>query len=234
MNIAVLRKIESYGDVYKREYLDRWDKKRLLDDWKYSLEFFFDHSFMRGRRDQLSIRFKDRTLDVLRITIFENPQYDLEELTKHLVRGGVNNSRDRAMVSDAIRFIRGLRDSNLTSYFIKKLAENETAAYNELDSIQQVADKIATLYLRDLCWMFDIRPRDYNLVFPIDTWLSKIVQRVGLAPPDERSLKKVKSSAVDQLLSYGIDPIKFNAGAWYLGTHSLEVLLDNLERIKTQ
>jgi len=28
-----------------------------------------------------------------------------------------------------------------------------------------------------------------------------------------------------------VDPIRFNQGAWYLGSHSFDVLLDNLGRI---
>ncbi len=29
----------------------------------------------------------------------------------------------------------------------------------------------------------------------------------------------------------GVDPIRFNQGAWYLGAHAFEVLLANLGRI---
>ena len=68
MDKIILKKIESFGDVFKKEYRSQWKKEELLNDWRLSLKFFFDHSFMRGRRDTLSIRFKDKAIEVLEKT----------------------------------------------------------------------------------------------------------------------------------------------------------------------
>ena len=42
-----------------------------------------------------------------------------------------------------------------------------------------------------------------------------------------------KAAAIaDTCQQQGVDPIRFNQGAWYLGAHSFNVLLENLHRIE--
>lgn len=239
MDKEILKKIESFGDIFKQTYRDKLDKEKLLNDWKYSLEFFFEHSFMRGRKDTLSLKFLDATIKVLEKTIFENLDYDLTNLENQLKENGVNNGSDRVMVIESVKFIKKIQEFNITDYFIKKLKENQEEAYNELISIKFVGDKIATLYIRELCWLFDITLKDYKLIFPIDTWVKQIVNKLKMLNErvlSNEELKKVgelevKEKAIKVCLENDINPIKFNAGVWYIGTHSLEILLDNLHKI---
>jgi len=240
MNETILKKIESFGDVFKKEYRSDWSKEKLIKDWTLSLQFFYDHSFMRGRRDALSIRFKELTINVLRDTIFKNLNYDLELLNNQLAKEGVNNKADRIMVIESIRFIKEIKDNNLTTYFVEKLKIDEQEAYNELiENIKYVGDKITTLYFRELCWMFGVNVKDQKLIFPIDTWVKQIINRLNILDKKRLSKEKlkrikdseVKEKAVDICIKYNIDPTKFNAGIWYIGTHSLEIVLKNLEKI---
>lgn len=51
------RNIENFGQRYVDDYLynvSQWNIKKLKDDWWEALKFFFGHSFMRGRSDELS------------------------------------------------------------------------------------------------------------------------------------------------------------------------------------
>ena len=98
MNKEILKKVESFGDVFKKEYRSQWIKERLQNDWRYSLKFFFDHSFMRGRKDSLSIRFKDKAIEVLEKTFLKDQESDFENIEKELKQKGVNNKGDRTMV----------------------------------------------------------------------------------------------------------------------------------------
>ncbi|MBC7334405.1 MAG: hypothetical protein H5T85_08160, partial [Actinobacteria bacterium] len=50
----LMKNIERLGERYCRKYLDSWNKERLQNNWWEALKFFFNHSFMRGRRDELS------------------------------------------------------------------------------------------------------------------------------------------------------------------------------------
>jgi hypothetical protein len=58
--------IERLGDRYISRYLTVWDKKRLEQDWWEALKFFFYHSFMRARRDQLSDEYYCFTVEMLK------------------------------------------------------------------------------------------------------------------------------------------------------------------------
>lgn len=57
--------IESLGRRYESEHLGQYDRSRLESNWWEGLKFFFDHSFMRGRRDQLSAAFCQFTIVAL-------------------------------------------------------------------------------------------------------------------------------------------------------------------------
>ena len=50
----LMKNIEQLGERYCIEHLSRWDKSQLKNNWWEALQFFFYHSFMRGRRDKLS------------------------------------------------------------------------------------------------------------------------------------------------------------------------------------
>ena len=121
MNVNTLKKIESFGDVFKKEYHSNWNKDELIKDWRLSLQFLYDHSFMRGRRDTLSTKFKNIAINVLRETTFKDLNYDLESLSHQLAEKGVNNNADRIMVIESIKFIRKIKDNNITTYFVAKL-----------------------------------------------------------------------------------------------------------------
>lgn len=240
MNKELLKKIESFGDVFKKEYRSQWRKEELVNDWKLSLKFFFDHSFMRGRKDSLSIRFKDKSIEVLEKTLFKDQNFSFDNLKEELKQNGVNNEADRLMVLDTLKFIKNLKDYNITNYVVKRLKENEQEIYEELKGIRFIGDKIATLYLREICWMFDIKIKNPMLIFPIDTWVKQIINKLKILDDKIWSLSelkkikdsKVKEKAIEVCLQNSIDPIKFNAGVWYIGTHSLEILLNNLNKIE--
>ena len=69
---TILENIEKLGRVYKDIFLNEKliDKKSLETNWWVALDFFFVHSFMRGRRDELSNDYYKFTITVLK-EIFE-------------------------------------------------------------------------------------------------------------------------------------------------------------------
>ncbi len=63
----LMRNIEKLGGRYCKEILlKNWKKERLESDWWEALKFFFGHSFMRGRRDELSNEYCCFTVEVLK------------------------------------------------------------------------------------------------------------------------------------------------------------------------
>jgi len=62
----IMRNIEQLGERYCRKYLDSWNKEKLQNNWWEALKFFFSHSFMRGRRDELSNEYYYFTIGTLK------------------------------------------------------------------------------------------------------------------------------------------------------------------------
>src|ERR1044072_5541929 len=53
---TLLTNVEHLGRAYCARYLD-WNREALEADWFEAVKFFLVHSFMRGRRDELSLEF---------------------------------------------------------------------------------------------------------------------------------------------------------------------------------
>ncbi len=146
--------------------------------------------------------------------------------------------RDREMVLDTLGFICGSATAegqtlNITAYAAERIEAGETAAvYKELDGIRQVGPKIASLFLRDLVVVLGLQRKltqdDYCLLQPVDTWVEQVAHKLRVQA-DPRDLPAV---LVKTCQREGVDPIRFNQGAWYLGARSFDVILENLERIE--
>lgn len=63
-----IKNIEYLGEKYKEEHLAEWTKNTdvLENNWWEGLKFFYKHSFMRGRRDELSNEFCAFALTVIK------------------------------------------------------------------------------------------------------------------------------------------------------------------------
>ena len=66
MNKQIIsQNLEFLGRQYESEHLTIWKDINLnLNSWE-ALKFFFSHSFMRGRRDELSVKYYEFTIKVL-------------------------------------------------------------------------------------------------------------------------------------------------------------------------
>ena len=66
-------------------------------------------------------------------------------------------------------------------------------------------------------------------VQPIDTWgWSKSVRRWALLAGDDD--RTIRQNLLAACCSSGVSAADFNTGAWYLGTHSLEIALELFQR----
>lgn len=125
---------------------------------------------------------------------------------------------------DTLRFIvNNCEGYNILRHSIQSIKNgNVTELSKELHSIVSIGDKITSFYLRDTVFVYELdhylRPEDYYYVVPIDTWARQIVAKLGI----EADAKAIALICQQN----NISPIKFNQGAWYIGSHSLSVLLD--------
>jgi hypothetical protein len=160
------------------------------------------------------------------------------EVNGNKQRSATGKGRDREMVLDILRFIceqpaADGRVLNIAAYAAARIEAGETSAvYKELDDIWQIGPKVAAFFLRDLVAVLDLqarlKPADYRLLQPVDTWVEKIARKLNIQPgPDG-----LAAAIAETCQREGVDPIRFNQGAWYLGAHSFDLLLENLERIE--
>lgn len=231
-----------------------WEKVR--QDWWLALIFFFDRAFYQGRNDKVSGYFEQATIKALSSVLANlsssegrpvslkglshwldrdkwrsqgNPLWDALSKKYDTANGkkyGTGRERDREMVLSTLNFtVNHCEDCNILEYSIRHIQDGKIAMLSdELHSIVSVGDKIASFFLRDTVFVFDLesylKPKDYYYVVPIDTWVGKVASKLGIEANAEAIAIVCQQNDVS--------PIKFDQGAWYLGSHSFSVLIDML------
>lgn len=225
-----------YGERYKKEIMDseKWTPQLLSNDWFSSLEFWFGKSFYRGRLDSISENFMNKALSVIK-DIGKDKLFDIsdESVEAVLLKAGVNNHIDRKMVIQTLGYIRSLDDHNLVTYCLSAVKQGQTRkAFNELQAIYGIGPKLASLFLRDICFVYKIDlSNEEQLIYlqPVDTWVRQVAVKLGIPGCTQKTHEiEVVEPIVSYCLQNQISPLLFNAGAWYVGAKSFELLLDSL------
>ena len=147
--------------------------------------------------------------------------------------------RDQEMVVDTLKFVVDALekyDHNILKYAIDGITHHKIKEVKKkLIDIRQVGDKTASLFLRDAVAVYNLEKEvkfaksDYTELFPVDTWVRQVSEKLEITSK-ENSITELKESIIDMCTNARISPIKFNQGAWYLGTHPLEVIFDHLQK----
>jgi len=76
-----------------------------------------------------------------------------------------------------------------------------------------------------------IAEENYKLAFPVDTWVIQIAHKLGWNCRN----KNIKNYLIENCKKSHIEPLKFAAGLWFLGFHSLDILLEDcLGKVKIE
>jgi len=239
-----------------KEYLNtkNVDIDRLEENWWEALKFFLTRTFYQGRRDDVSVRVETKALEVLG-KYFDDPlereknfqflknaswsqlRVDLQAV---IGKGKVGRRRDIDMIIDILKFISRLPDKNIARYSVEMIKNNKLEELwyglqksKSKEGIRSVGKKIASLYLRDLVTILGLEQEVSNAhqVFlqPIDTWVRQIIEKIGLEETrNEMKLRRMIVERCGRVSKSAIRAIRFNEGAWYIGSHSLEILLGML------
>jgi len=155
-------------------------------------------------------------------------KWDNETYNKKIFLG---NDEDVMMVLDVLKFISN-DNKNIYNYLRNTIVNSGVkTAYEELTKMRAISDKIATFTIRDIGLINSgIVNKDYEWAFPVDTWVSKIARKLGC---NSKDVEEIKQYLIEKCKDTDIDPLKFAAGLWFLGFHSLDILLENcLEEIE--
>src|SRR6266516_7635321 len=230
-----LKSIEQYGKMYVQKYLAEARKRHeaIVSDPLEALAFMYGKVFMRGRRDGVSIAFRNRTLAALQKY---NTLQDIDPngLEAYLHNRGVNNRHDRRMVRESISFITNdLQDynCNVFNWAVEAIQRQKSAeAFAALVSIHAIGNKLATFYLGDVTLLEDIedsiRGEDYGYFQPIDTWVEQVTRTLGITDEDDQSkISVIKDKIIRECLAAEVSQLLFNAGAWMVGANAYSLLL---------
>ena len=235
-----IRKSRSIAEIYGTKYqcevmhVDEWPPELLSTDWFASLEFWYSRSFYRGRKDEISDRFRNCAMSVIR-NFGKDRLLDAsnEELSGLLGDAGVNNHIDRMMVIQSLEFIKKISNYNLAAYSKDRIkAEKTQLIHSELQSIFGIGPKLASFYLRDLCFIYKLSPKNQEQLvrlFPVDIWVKKVSVKLGIPGCTQGSnVEDIVEPVVQFCMNNNISPLLFNAGAWLIGAMSFDMLFELL------
>jgi hypothetical protein len=226
-----IRYFAGYADHYHDEYLSVWDPSALETDWYEALRFFLGCMFSQGRRDEFAARFQGLALQVIQARVPDQTRLATVELGEggplehELEAVGVGKRPDRLMVVSALAFARARPNDNLVAYSLACIRDRKLAQhYRELQSIASVTPEMASFYLRDLALVYDleacIAADEYALLQPMDSWVQQIARFVGIISR-QRDASAMKRAVLEACARADVNPIDFNAGAWYVATHNI-------------
>jgi len=245
-------KIRTPAETIAFKKAKSWDCVR--QHWWYALIFFFDRAFYQGRNDVLSGDFEQATLAALDKVLGSLPSNDkllrLKQLShwvqpdqwkaaknplcealseKYSIGGkqrGTGRERDKEMVMDTLRFVSSeCKDCNILEHSIEQIKNHRIAElFKRLDGITSVGEKIASFFLRDTVFFYDLEryvgPDDYRYLVPIDARVRKVTDKLGI---------KANAQAIAEICRQNeISPVRLAIGLWYVDSHSLDLLLDRL------
>jgi len=249
---ALVRQIVRFYKNYESEFLKERirDKNDYLKSPKRALFFVLSYSFYQGRRDEISSIFEKRAKTALElfsgnndVFLYSSPRItgkdDLRTKYKGLYdllkQNKVNKEGDRLMVISLVNFIQFNNEKNILHFLIEQIKSKKIArAYRNLDGIWSIGPKIASLILRDVVYIYKLEnylsAEDYYFLQPIDTWVHNLSRRIKLVNNDKIYRDEAKD-ITDKCFEFGVNPIHYNQGVWYVGANSLKILLENIDKI---
>jgi len=250
---ALVRAVAGFGERYHAEYLADWVKReaQLRSDWWEALRFWFDRSFYQGRQDVVSEKMEKRALEALSEQLGDSNAARSRVLREILASGwlsgdrwenrnnplqlvlrkhGVNKRYDRLLVIGTLGLTSELQKLNIAEWAGREVrAGRLSKVYRRLDQLPSVGDKIGSFFLRDLVDVLDLRAyvkrADRLLLQPVDTWVRQVARKIGIRT-GEGDLTGMRKAVVAACDDADADPIRFNQGAWYLGSHSLDIAIE--------
>jgi len=249
----LVKQIARFYKNYESEFLKGRisGKNDYLKSPEGALFFILSYSFYQGRRDEISSMFEERAKTALesflgnnnvllysspRITGKGNLKTKYKGLYDLLKQNKVNKEGDRLMVVSLVNFIQFNNEKNILHLIIEKIKSKKIAeAYQNLDGIWSIGPKIASLILRDVVCIYELESylsgEEYYFLQPIDTWVHNLSKKIGLVDKRSNIYEGEAKDITDKCFEFGVNPIHYNQGAWHVGSSSLKILLENIDKI---
>lgn len=226
-----IQALEDYFDITKEDANNSYEKIKQQKQY-FTKESILAFKRQRniGRKNSIKYEdFKDKVAGknpIIKYLIKRKNvkvEWDKKTYTKEIHLG---NDEDIMMVLDVLKFILSDNRKNIYNY-LKNIIENIGAkkTYDELKGLRAISDKLSSFIIRDIGLMNPgLITKDFEMAFPVDTWVKRIALKLDC---DDENIKDVKNYFITKCVDNNLNPLKFAAGLWYLGFHSLDILLNN-------
>lgn len=247
-----IKKVADFQKRYVKEFLheEMLQKEEYLKSEKSAIFFVLSYSFYQGRLNKVSEMFRDRAFEVIGkflksnniLANSDNFIKDKNELIKKyqglydlLKKGKVNKENDRLMVLSLINFVQSKKQKNILVHIIGQIKNGKIkGVYNELDSLRSFGQKVTSFVLRDIVVIYELRKHlkknEFQFVQPIDTWVHRVSKSMEIVKR-KNIYTREPIDIVNVCIKYGVDPINYNQGAWYIGANSFKVLMNNVNKL---
>lgn len=154
--------LEILGKRYKSEHLTIWEKSKLETKSWQALKFFFSHSFMRGRRDELSVEYYEFTIKVLLDYFETNNIEDSNTLFEELT---ISKNND-LFNTDSIKELKNGRSNSIKHPDFEHRIKKENPLINILTTKTKIEIEFpkGNLYTKNICLQ-----NDFDLLMVLDT-----------------------------------------------------------------
>jgi len=234
---SLARVLESFGKCYDEAH-SIWvkqvglpsDHRQLLDSPIDALLYFTRYAHERAGRNprfpvyhRIAIKKACGTgLDIMSPAFPTSVWQTFERQTPYDERKGrhkTNEKLTQGPVMEVLVSLQKSREPNLIA-LLRRMSLKE--AHKWLTDINGIGNKVASLFLRDI-WYFigewpNTPPTDRKFLQPVDVWVRSLSERAfqGAWPRADLAFAE---QIVNRCKSVGIDPIEFNKGAWFVGSH---------------
>jgi len=157
---------------------------------------------------------------------------------KKLEKVHLGLDKDYIMVLDTLKFICSNEPNNIYIFLknsIKKDGFKSTFDYltDGETGIDYIGDKLGTFVIRDMVLMdpdlLKYKGLDYRMMFPVDRWVRRIHKK--LTHRENTKDIQIKDDFIEKCGDDFSPPI-IAAGLWYLSFKSLDLLVNNLDKIE--
>lgn len=237
---SIAKILASFGKCYDEAHLI-WleqqelpsDHRELLTSPMNSLCFFASYVHERsGRSPQFSLYHRiaikkvyGKGLGVMSFNFADSVWNEFEKLTpydeKEKNRHKTNEKLTKGPVKEVLIKLKKNGEANLIKYLTGMPLKE---AYRFLIEIKGIGHKLASLFLRDV-WSYikkwpDTPQNDEKFLQPRDIWLQRLSKE---AFPNIRNWPQDEIEFAEKLVKLckgeAIDPVEFNKGAWFVGSH---------------
>lgn len=149
----------------------------------------------------------------------------LAKIEEKAANQATKESYTKGPVLKILDVLKAARQPNIILYLQSKKLKNAYEFLKDKNQIGGIGHKIAALFLRDI-WDYvgkggqwvNTPPTDKYCIQPVDRWVKMWAEKCW-SDDWPQSVEKYAEPIIGRCKAEGVDPMNFNKGAWFVGSH---------------